>query len=189
MEKSNAIIITAGYLDTNSGKTAHGLIRGTDRYNIIGVIDHKSAGKDAGEVLDGRHRNIPVYASVDEFAKASKETAKYCIIGVATKGGVIPDSLRAILKDGLVHGYSLVNGLHEYISDIPELADFARSRGLEIIDVRKPKKFKELHFWSGKIKSCIVLKSRCWVQTVHWERELPPDFSPRQCVRQAFGLK
>jgi uncharacterized NAD-dependent epimerase/dehydratase family protein len=153
MEKSNAIIITAGFLDTNSGKTAHGLIRGTDRYNIIGVIDHKSAGKDAGEVLDGKHRNIPVFASVEEFAKASKVTATYCIIGVATKGGVIPDSLRTILKDGLVHGYSLVNGLHEYISDIPELADFARSRGLEIIDVRKPKKFKDLHFWSGKIKS------------------------------------
>jgi uncharacterized NAD-dependent epimerase/dehydratase family protein len=153
MEKSNAIIITAGYLDSNSGKTAHGLIRGTDRYNIVGVIDPKSAGKDAGEVLDGKKRNIPVYATVEEFAKTSKQTAKYCVIGVATKGGVIPDSLRAILKDGLVHGYGLVNGLHEYISDIPELADFARSRGLEIIDVRKPKKFKDLHFWSGKIKN------------------------------------
>lgn len=153
MEKSNAIIITAGYLDSNSGKTAHGLIRGTDRYNIVGVIDEKSAGQDAGEVLDGKKRNIPVYASVEEFAKTSKQTAQYCIIGVATKGGVIPDTLRAILKDGLIHGYSLVNGLHEYISDIPELADFARSRGLEIIDVRKPKKFKDLHFWSGKIKN------------------------------------
>jgi uncharacterized NAD-dependent epimerase/dehydratase family protein len=153
MEKSNAIIITAGHLDGNSGKTAHGLIRGTDRYNIIGVIDPKHGGKDAGEVLDGKKRNIPVYATIDEFAKTSKQVATYCIIGVATKGGVIPDSLRAILKDGLVHGYSLVNGLHEYISDIPELADFARSRGLEIIDVRKPKKFKDLHFWSGKIKN------------------------------------
>lgn len=153
MEKSNAIIITAGHLDGNSGKTAHGLIRGTDRYNIVGVIDSNHAGEDAGEVLDGKKRNIPVYATIEEFAKTSKQTAKYCIIGVATKGGVIPDSLRAILKDGLVHGYSLVNGLHEYISDIPELADFARARGLEIIDVRKPKKFKDLHFWSGKIKS------------------------------------
>lgn len=153
MEKSNAIIITAGYLDSNSGKTAHGLIRGTDRYNIVGVIDPKHGGKDAGEVLDGKKRNIPVYTTIDEFAKTSKQVAKYCIIGVATKGGVIPDSLRAILKDGLVHGYGLVNGLHEYISDIPELADFARARGLEIIDVRKPKKFKDLHFWSGKIKN------------------------------------
>jgi len=153
MEKSNAIIITAGYLDSNSGKTAHGLIRGTDRYNIVGVIDSKHGGKDAGEVLDGKKRNIPVYGTIDQFVKTSKQAAKYCIIGVATKGGVIPDSLRAILKDGLVHGYSLVNGLHEYISDIPELADFARARGLEIIDVRKPKKFKDLHFWSGKIKN------------------------------------
>jgi uncharacterized NAD-dependent epimerase/dehydratase family protein len=74
-------------------------------------------------------------------------------VGVATKGGIIPDPLRIILKDALVHGYGLVNGLHEYISDITELADFAKSRGLEIIDVRKPKKFKDLHFWSGKIKS------------------------------------
>jgi uncharacterized NAD-dependent epimerase/dehydratase family protein len=153
MEKSNAIIITAGHLDGNSGKTAHGLIRGTDRYNIVGVIDANHAGEDAGEVLDGKKRNIPVFATIDEFTKKSKQTAKYCIIGVATKGGVIPDSLRAILKDGLVHGYSLVNGLHEYISDIPELADFARARGLEIIDVRKPKRFKDLHFWSGKIKN------------------------------------
>ena len=63
MEKSNAIIITAGYLDSNNGKTAHGLIRGTDRYNIIGVIDSKYPGKDAGEVLDGKKRNIPVFAS------------------------------------------------------------------------------------------------------------------------------
>jgi uncharacterized NAD-dependent epimerase/dehydratase family protein len=153
MQKSNAIVITAGYLDSNSGKTAHGLIRGSDRFNIIGIIDPKHPGKDAGEVLDGRKRNIPVYATIEEFTKTSKEAAKYCIIGVATKGGVIPDSLRVILKDALIHGYGLVNGLHEYISEIPELADFARSRGLEIIDVRKPKKFKELHFWSGKIKN------------------------------------
>ncbi|GAB1446994.1 DUF1611 domain-containing protein [Flammeovirgaceae bacterium] len=153
MEKKNAIIITAGYLDTNSGKTAHGLIRGTERFSIVGVIDSKSAGKDAGEVLDGKKRNIPVYASIADFAQTSKEKAVYCIIGVATKGGVIPDSLRILLKEALDNDYSLINGLHEYISDIPELADLAKQKGLEIIDVRKPKKFKDLHFWSGKIKT------------------------------------
>lgn len=153
MQKTNAIVITAGYLDSNNGKTVHGLIRGSDRFNIVGIIDHKHAGKDAGEVLDGKHRSIPVYGTVEEFAKNSPVPATYCVIGVATKGGVIPDALRALLKDALVHGYGLVNGLHEYISDIPELADFARARGLEIIDVRKPKKFKDLHFWTGKIKN------------------------------------
>ena len=150
--KSNAIVITGGYLDTISAKTAHGLIRGTDRFNILGVIDSKHAGKDAGEVLDGRKRNIPVYASIADFAEHAPAKAQYSIIGLATKGGVIPESLRLELKDALLHGYGLVNGLHEYISDIPELSDLARQKGVEIIDVRKPKKFRDLHFWSGKIK-------------------------------------
>jgi len=153
MLKTNAIIITAGYLDSVSGKTAHGLIRGTDRFTILGVIDQQHAGKDAGEVLDGKVRHIPVYATIADFIRKSKEKSKYAVVGVATKGGVIPESLRAMLQEALEHGLGLVNGLHEYISDIPELAHLAREKGLEIIDVRKPKKVKELHFWSGIIKS------------------------------------
>ena len=54
MQKSNAIIITAGYLDSNSGKTAHGSFAVPTASNIVGVIDQKSAGKDAGEVLGWR---------------------------------------------------------------------------------------------------------------------------------------
>ena len=151
MQKSNAIIITAGYLDTPSGKTAHGLIRGTDRFHILGVIDEKHAGKDAGEMLDGKKRNIPIHASIADFLSVSQEQVKYCIVGLATKGGFIPDSLRAILKTALENGLSLVNGLHDYVSDHADLADYAKEKGLEIIDVRKPKKFKDLHFWSGDI--------------------------------------
>ena len=150
--KRNAILITGGYLASSNAKTAHGLIRGTDRFTIVGVVDDNSAGKDAGEVLDGRHRNIPVYSSIDDFNKQSKQKATYCIVGVATKGGVIPDSLRLILKEALANNFNLVNGLHEYVSDIPELVSLAHQNNLEIIDVRKPKKVKDLHFWSGKIK-------------------------------------
>lgn len=148
----NAIVLTGGYLDTISAKTAHGLIRGTERFNILGVIDDKHAERDAGEVLDGRKRGIPVYSSIGAFQDVAKERAKYCIVGVATKGGVIPDSLKSLLREALESGYNLVNGLHEYVSDIPELADLAAGKGLEIIDVRKPKRIKDLHFWTGKIK-------------------------------------
>ncbi|HEX5168317.1 MAG TPA: DUF1611 domain-containing protein [Cyclobacteriaceae bacterium] len=152
MQKSNAIVITGGLLDGVSAKTAHGLIRGTDRFNIIGVIDEKSAGRDAGEVLDKKHRGIPVYTTIQDFISKSQERARYAIIGVATKGGIIPPSLRALLREALENNVALVNGLHEYISDISELAELANAKGLEIIDVRKPKKVKDLHFWSGKIK-------------------------------------
>ena len=156
MKKSTAIVITGGYLDTDNAKTAHGLIRGTERFQLVGIIDHKFPGKDAGEMLDGNHRQIPVYASIADFMKSGK--AEYCVIGVATKGGIIPDSLRAMLKEALEHGLSLVNGLHDYVSEHEELATLARSKGLHIIDVRKPKKFKDLHFWKGKIKEVECVK-------------------------------
>lgn len=151
MQKTNAIVITGGYLDTSNAKTAHGLIRGTDRFNIVGIIDHKHPGKDAGEILDRKSRNIPVFASIADALQASKEPVKYCVIGVATKGGVIPETLRTMIKEALELNLSIVNGLHDYVSEHEELAAIAKQRGLEIIDVRKPKKFKDLHFWSGKI--------------------------------------
>jgi uncharacterized NAD-dependent epimerase/dehydratase family protein len=146
-----AIVITGGLLDTISAKTAHGLIRGTERFTINAIIDHKHAGKDAGEVLDGKNRSLPIYATIQDFLATGKKV-KYCIVGVATKGGVIPESLKSMLKEALESDLSLVNGLHEYVSDNPELAALAEKKGLEIIDVRKPKKVKDLHFWSGKIK-------------------------------------
>ncbi|WP_245652237.1 hypothetical protein [Rufibacter tibetensis] len=67
----NAIILTDGLLNQYPAKTAHGLIRGTERFNIVGVIDKISAGKDAGEVVDGKHRNIPVYADLAQFLENS----------------------------------------------------------------------------------------------------------------------
>ncbi len=152
MDKSTAIIITGGYLDTGQAKTAHGLIRGTDRFSILAIIDEKNVGKDAGEVLDSTRRDIPIFSSITEFVRDTRQKPRYCIIGVATKGGVIPESLRAQLREALENGISLVNGLHEYVSDIPELASLATQKALEIIDVRKPKKAVDLHFWSGRIK-------------------------------------
>lgn len=149
--KENAIILTGGYLDTNQAKTAHGLIRGSDRFTIKAIVDQKCASRDAGEVLDGVTRNIPVVGSLPEYFASGNADAKYCIIGVATKGGVIPSALRVELKEALLGGLGLVNGLHEHISDIPELADLAREKGLPVIDVRKPKKAKDLHFWTGRI--------------------------------------
>ncbi len=152
MAKGNAIIITSSFLDTDNAKTAHGLIRGTERFNILGIIDKKYPGKDAGEVLDGRTRNIPVFASLKDFGAKSKKKAKYCIIGVATKGGVLPRELQVMLHEAISKGYSIVNGLHDYVSDHADLVALAKRNRVKIIDVRKPKKFKDLHFWSGDIK-------------------------------------
>lgn len=146
-----AIVLTSGILDTPNAKTAHGLIRSTERYQILGIIDEKFAGSDAGELLDGQHRNMPIYASIEDFLVSTQQSPDYCIIGVATHGGILTLPLIEELKDALKAGMSLVSGLHHVMSDIPELLELATTQGLTLTDIRKPKKREDLHFWSGEI--------------------------------------
>ncbi len=59
--EGNAIVYCDNAFNTPNGKTAHGLVRFTERYKILSVIDSNHAGKDAGQVLDNKPNNIPIY--------------------------------------------------------------------------------------------------------------------------------
>ena len=65
------------------------------RFDIKGVVCPHSAGQDAGTVLDGKPRGIPIAATVKELIGGPAHEARYAILGVATGGGMIPTSLRA----------------------------------------------------------------------------------------------
>src|ERR1700729_4044595 len=96
MEK--AIIVTNGLLATENAKTAHGLIRESNRFEIVAVVDFANSGKDAGEMLDGKRRNIPVVKNIQETLHLKPS---YCIVGVATSGGVFPGSLIEEVKSAI----------------------------------------------------------------------------------------
>ena len=151
MTQNNAIVLTDGLLMTSDAKTAHGLIRGTERFNIIGLVDGEAnAGKDAGVLLDGKHRGIPVFGTTEAAIKAL-EKVDYLIIGVATVGGILPKNMLSLIYDVVKKGISVVNGLHEYLNDKADLVAIAASTGAQLIDVRKPKSRADLHFWDGAI--------------------------------------
>jgi uncharacterized NAD-dependent epimerase/dehydratase family protein len=156
--KDKAIVLTNGMLAEHEAKTAHGLIRGTERFEIAGVIDYLYAGKDAGEVLDGINRNIPVLATIEEAIEKIIDI-QYCIIGIATVGGVLPKDFMPIIELCIRKKISIVNGLHEFLSANPYLAALAAEHQVELIDIRKPKSKKDLHFWTSaifKIKTPII---------------------------------
>lgn len=145
-----ALLLTNGLLTHSDAKTAHGLIRGGERYYIVGVIDPPTAGRDAGEVLDGNRRDIPIFVSL-EAALASVPMVDFLIIGVATVGGVLPADMLVIIKQAIQHGLSIVNGLHDYLAERPELVELAAQHRVELVDIRKPKARRDLHFWTGEI--------------------------------------
>ena len=153
-----ACIITGGLLETIHAKTAHGLIRESQRFQILGVLDEKLAGRDAGEVVDGVNRNIPIYSSVKELIYATGTKPQFAVIGMATKGGVLPESLYPIIKEVLGVGIHVVNGLHQPLSEVAELQSVALKNKAKIYDIRKPKSFQNLHFWKGKILEVDCLK-------------------------------
>jgi uncharacterized NAD-dependent epimerase/dehydratase family protein len=146
-----AVILTNGKLAENWAKTAHGLIRGSERFEILAVIDVENAGRDAGEMLDGVHRNIPVYAHIDDFLTHSDRKPDYALVGVALIGGVIDKQMQEHLMEVLSRGISLVNGLHMALGDLPEFVEAAENYQAEIIDIRRPKPFDQLSHWSGQI--------------------------------------
>ncbi len=149
---NRAILLTDGLLSTPFAKTAHGLIRGTERYTIVGVVDEPTAGQDAGVVLDGRVRDIPVFASVSQ-ALALAGPVSYAIVAIATNGGILPPTMLTDIKHGLENGLSIVNGLHEFLNDKPDIVALAQQYGGQLIDVRRPKPRNELHFWTGEINT------------------------------------
>jgi len=156
ISKSNisgsVFLLTNGSFKEIDAKTSHGLIRGSSRFNITAVIDHVYAGNDAGDVLDGIHRRIPIYSSLDE-AIVHVGLPDFCIIGIATVGGILPKYFEKTIEEALKKGISIINGLHDFLQNRPEFVRLALANTARLIDVRKPKPFKELKFWTSEIYS------------------------------------
>ncbi len=147
--RESAVVLTNGLLDTVFAKTAHGLVRGPSRYRILGLVDAAAAGHDAGELLDGRRRGTPVFATLASLLEATDERPEFCVVGVATAGGVMPPEVRSDLMVAAAAGISLVNGLHQLLADDAELVSIATRAGSRIIDLRRPRPVRELRFWTG----------------------------------------
>jgi uncharacterized NAD-dependent epimerase/dehydratase family protein len=153
-----ALVICDGYFDTPVGKTAHGLVRGTDRYRVVGVIDCGNAGRDAGEVLDGTPAGIPIYANLGEAMAGLPEKPDYLVLGMATDGGVLPPEVGPVLALALRLGINVDSGLHQRLGEVPELAAAAAAGGAVIRDIRRCKPTSELHFFEGKIEEVGALR-------------------------------
>ncbi len=154
----NALVLCEGAFGTLNGKTAHGLVRFTQRYKILGVIDSIQAGRDAGEVLDGKPCGIPIYPSLDAALAQHQHEAKYFTIGLAPEGGTLPESYRQIVAEAIRSGLNIDSGLHEFLSDDPEFRTLAQRHGVQIRDIRKPPERKDLHFFTGKIQEVKAIR-------------------------------
>jgi uncharacterized NAD-dependent epimerase/dehydratase family protein len=85
----------------------------------------------AGETQDG----LPILGKVDDALAFDPTTA---LVGVATQGGRFPPAWRELIRSSVANGLDVENGLHEFLTDDPELVELARRHDVELRDLRKP---------------------------------------------------
>jgi uncharacterized NAD-dependent epimerase/dehydratase family protein len=112
--------------DPHYGKTARGVLRYRPQ-DVVAILDSTSAGET--------HDGVLVVGTVDEAMRYQPTAA---LVGVATQGGRFPPAWRELLQRCIAAGLDIESGLHEFVSDDPELAALAREHGVELRDLRKP---------------------------------------------------
>jgi len=144
-----AIILCEGQFGRPPGKTAAGLIRHSLRFDILGVIDSTKAGRDAGEVLDGKRNGVPVFSSMEDTLEQLPQKPEWLIIGVATVGGMLPKEFRPLIRSSIENGINIISGLHEWLSQDPEFSKHAKAHGVKIVDIRKEPPLGKMHHFKG----------------------------------------
>lgn len=150
-DRPSAVVYCEGNFGKLDGKTANGLVRHSERYEIVSVIDSARSGLDAGEVLGGKPNGIPIYADLAEAVTTAERTPDVFIFGMAPASGMLSPPERLVVFDAMAQGMDIVNGLHEFLNDDPEFAAASAVHGVTIHDVRRPRDKKDLRMFSGRI--------------------------------------
>lgn len=147
----SAIIYCESNFARVDGKTANGLVRHSEKYRIVAVIDSTKAGLDAGQVLDCKPNGIPVFLDLADALRAIGDVPSNFIYGMAPATGLLSADERKVMLSAIRAGMNIVNGLHEFLNDDAEFLGAAEAANVRIVDVRKPRPKNELRLFTGRI--------------------------------------
>ena len=152
-----AIVYCEGNFAKINGKTANGLVRHSEAYRVISVIDSKHAGHNSGLVLDAAMNHIPIFEDLDTAVAHETTIPDTFIYGMAPSTGRLSPADRGVVLDAIARGMNIVSGLHEYLSDDNEIAQAASEGHVTIRDIRKPKPSKEMRLFDGSVANVHAL--------------------------------
>jgi uncharacterized NAD-dependent epimerase/dehydratase family protein len=150
--RPTAVVYCESNFGAVDGKTANGLVRHSERYQILSVIDGTQAGQDSGELLGDGPNGIPVVSDLAEAVRRHGTEPDFLIFGMAPTSGMLSIDERGVLLGAMGQGISIVNGLHEFLNEDPEFVA-AATDGVHILDVRRPRAKKDLRMFSGRIET------------------------------------
>jgi len=156
VQKKRALVYCEKQFGLVDGKTAAALVRHSEIYSIVGIIDSSLAGKDAGEELGEEKNGIPIFADLESALESLSYTPDCYIYGKAPLETFIPKKERLLILEAIINGMDIISGLHEFFTQDPEISHIAALNGVQIKDIRKPPALKDLHLYTGQISQVNV---------------------------------
>lgn len=148
---ATAVIYCEANFGAIDGKTANGLVRHSEKFEILSVIDSEKAGLDSGVVLGDEPNGIPICRNLSDALALAGCVPGYFIFGMAPASGMLSSHERGLVLEAIDLGMNIVNGLHEFLNDDPVFVAASTAKNVSIFDIRKPRDKKDLRLFSGRI--------------------------------------
>ena len=154
----SAVIYCEGHFGQIDGKTANGLVRYSQAYRILSVIDTRLKGYDSGQVLDNVTNAIPIVEDLEAAVTRQAYIPDTLIYGIAPSTGTMSTTDREVVLNAISLGMNIVGGLHEYLGDDPEISSAAEAANVKIRDIRKPKQIKDMRLFDGSVSEVKAIR-------------------------------
>jgi uncharacterized NAD-dependent epimerase/dehydratase family protein len=132
-QSARLAIYAQGEFGKGNSKTAEGVLR-YGKNPVAAVIDKTEAGKRINEVTK-INCDAPIVPSVVDSLQFKPDAL---LLGTAWIGGQLPPHWRPDIMTALENGMDVINGLHDFLSDDPEIVAAARKHDRKLLDVRRP---------------------------------------------------
>lgn len=146
-----ALIYCEGALGTARGRTANGLLRYSRRYEILGAVDSRHAGRRTHEIVRGAETDVPVFAGFEEALDSLEERPRYLVVGLNTEDArELPRGFRDVVRSAIGRGINVDSAHRPFLHDDAEFPQLAM-RGGRLRSVGYPARHTQLRRYTGRI--------------------------------------
>ena len=147
----SAVVYCERMFGSIDGKTANGLVRYSEKYTILAIIDSEKDGLDSGVVLGDDANGIPICHDLGAVIAHVGGVPDFFIFGIAPASGKLSPSERTLILKAMAMGMNIVSGLHEFLNEDLELLKASHIFKVDMIDVRMPRPKKALRVFRDLI--------------------------------------
>lgn len=153
-----ALIFAESALGTPLARTANNLLRFSRRYEVLGVIDSRHAGREAGAVVEGAQPSIPVFANLDDALSKLAARPRRLVIGLNPDNDQLPPCFFPVIREALRQKVGVDSALRPYLHDHAEFPMLAMQCPTPMRSIGYPVPLARLRSFTGGIKNIPALK-------------------------------